>query len=159
MKLYGNPRQYIIGEIICTLCSCDGIYHSPPSRDQPCDLISYERIKDVFDFFLPVYHLPSLHGAQTDGDIKLLFPGVRACFMVYAGQRAEKSQRGMHLNAAGERRSSGSQSAARGAAAQRMGAPRARMRPLAAGVWRVVRSLLSPNFSLPRRTPPAPRRP
>ena len=26
--------------------------------------------------------------------------------MVYAGQRAEKSQRGMHLNAAGERRSS-----------------------------------------------------
>ena len=68
--------------------------------------------------------------------------------MVYAGQRAEKSQRGMHLNAAGERRSSGSQSAARGAAAQRMRAPRARMRPLAAGVWRVVRSLLSPDFSL-----------
>ena len=68
--------------------------------------------------------------------------------MVYAGQRAEKSQRGMHLNAAGERRSSGSQSAASGAAAQRMGAPRARMRPLAAGVWRVVRSLLSPDFSL-----------
>ena len=68
--------------------------------------------------------------------------------MVYAGQRAEKSQRGMHLSAAGERRSSGSQSAARGAAAQRMGAPRARMRPLAAGVWRVVRSLLSPDFSL-----------
>ena len=68
--------------------------------------------------------------------------------MVSAGQRAEKSQRGMHLNAAGERRSSGSQSAASGAAAMRMGAPRVRMRPLAAGVWRVVRSLLSPDFSL-----------
>jgi len=39
-------------------------------------------------------------------------------FYGYAGQRAEKSQRGMHLNAAGERRSSGSQSAASGAAAQ-----------------------------------------
>ena len=72
----------------------------------------------------------------------------KSMFYGYAGQRAEKSQRGMHLNAAGERRSSGSQSAASGAAAQRVGAPRVRMRPLAAGVWRVVRSLLSPDFSL-----------